>query len=216
MKVLYSAGVVTAHRAYDKGCGLYGFFNGLLWILLGLNIYWLVVSDHGRSLFEFVVIFDLVYSSTTSSNLHGNGEQFARCSRRRRRWRTEVRLRRDHWSTSVRLYLFPDRSQWQRKVTRSRHNSFGSAKTNIALSFFFFFFCGCWWWFLILSFSILTFSHLSSIGLHSPLEQTRQWWWSNKSIFLASVSRSCANISHTHIHLFSFSCCTYLSGVARE
>jgi hypothetical protein len=44
MKVLYSAGVVTAYRAYDKGCGLYGFFNGLLWILLALNIYWLIVS----------------------------------------------------------------------------------------------------------------------------------------------------------------------------
>lgn len=43
MKVLYTAGVVTGYRAYDKGCGLYGFFNGLLWILLGLNIYWLVV-----------------------------------------------------------------------------------------------------------------------------------------------------------------------------
>ena len=47
MKVLYCTGVVTAHRAYDKGCGLYGFFNGLLWILLGLNIYWLVVRVKG-------------------------------------------------------------------------------------------------------------------------------------------------------------------------
>jgi hypothetical protein len=44
MKVLYTSGVVTAYRAYDKGCGLYGFFNGLLWILLGLNIYWLIVN----------------------------------------------------------------------------------------------------------------------------------------------------------------------------
>ena len=43
LKVLYSTGVVTAYRAYDRGCGLYGFFNSLLWILLGLNIYWLVV-----------------------------------------------------------------------------------------------------------------------------------------------------------------------------
>ncbi|CAF0754186.1 unnamed protein product [Didymodactylos carnosus] len=41
LKVLYSTGVVTAYRAYDKGCGLYAFFNSLLWILLGLNIYWL-------------------------------------------------------------------------------------------------------------------------------------------------------------------------------
>ncbi|CAF0790641.1 unnamed protein product [Adineta steineri] len=41
IKVLYSTGVVTAYRAYGRGCGLYGFFNSLLWILLGLNIYWL-------------------------------------------------------------------------------------------------------------------------------------------------------------------------------
>ncbi len=41
LKVLYSTGVVTAYRAYGRGCGLYGFFNSLLWILLGLNIYWL-------------------------------------------------------------------------------------------------------------------------------------------------------------------------------
>lgn len=46
MKVLYTSGVVTAYRAYDKGCGLYGFFNGLLWILLGLNIYWLYVRKY--------------------------------------------------------------------------------------------------------------------------------------------------------------------------
>lgn len=44
MKVLYTAGVVTAFRAYDKGCGLYAFFNILLWLLLGLNIYWLYVN----------------------------------------------------------------------------------------------------------------------------------------------------------------------------
>lgn len=44
LKVLYSTGVVTAYRAYDRGCGLYGFFNTLLWILLGLNIYWLFVN----------------------------------------------------------------------------------------------------------------------------------------------------------------------------
>lgn len=41
LKVLYSTGVAVAYRAYDKGCGLYGFFNVLLWILLGLNLYWL-------------------------------------------------------------------------------------------------------------------------------------------------------------------------------
>jgi hypothetical protein len=45
MKVLYTSGVVTAYRAYGKGCGLYGFFNGLLWLLLGLNIYWLFVRN---------------------------------------------------------------------------------------------------------------------------------------------------------------------------
>ncbi len=45
LKVLYSTGVVTAYRAYKRGCGLYFFFNSLLWILLGLNIYWLIVSD---------------------------------------------------------------------------------------------------------------------------------------------------------------------------
>jgi len=44
MKVLYTTGVVTGYRAYDKGCGLYGFFNSLLWLLLGLNLYWLYVS----------------------------------------------------------------------------------------------------------------------------------------------------------------------------
>ncbi|CAF0791647.1 unnamed protein product [Rotaria sordida] len=41
LRVLYSTGVVTAYRVYDRGCGLYGFFNLLLLILLGLNIYWL-------------------------------------------------------------------------------------------------------------------------------------------------------------------------------
>jgi ceramide synthetase len=42
LKVLYTTGVVTGYRAYSRGCGLYGFFNSLLWILLGLNIYWLI------------------------------------------------------------------------------------------------------------------------------------------------------------------------------
>jgi len=41
LKVLYTTGVVTFYRAYDRGCGLYAFFNSLLWLLLGLNIYWL-------------------------------------------------------------------------------------------------------------------------------------------------------------------------------
>ncbi|CAF4253937.1 unnamed protein product [Rotaria sp. Silwood2] len=60
MKVLYSAGVVTAYRAYDKGCGLYAFFNGLLWILLGLNIYWLY----------FILQFLFRVCSGTLNNLH--------------------------------------------------------------------------------------------------------------------------------------------------
>ena len=89
MKVLYSAGVVTAHRAYDKGCGLYGFFNGLLWMLLGLNIYWLVVRRSSGSA-PLLLSFDLVHSSTASSSLPGNGEQSARRARGRRRRRTDV------------------------------------------------------------------------------------------------------------------------------
>lgn len=40
LKVLYSAGVVAAHRAAQRGAGMYAFFNILLWILLGLNLYW--------------------------------------------------------------------------------------------------------------------------------------------------------------------------------
>jgi len=57
MKVLYAAGVVSVYRAYDKGCGLYGFFNTLLWMLLALNIYWLIVSyfyDHNKIFMSFV------------------------------------------------------------------------------------------------------------------------------------------------------------------
>ncbi|CAF3032443.1 unnamed protein product [Rotaria socialis] len=60
MKVLYTTGVTTAYRAYDKGCGLYGFFNGLLWILLGLNIYWLF----------FILQFLFRVCSGTLNNLH--------------------------------------------------------------------------------------------------------------------------------------------------
>ncbi|CAF1088995.1 unnamed protein product [Rotaria sordida] len=60
MKVLYSTGVVTAYRAYDKGCGLYVFFNGLLWILFGLNLYWLF----------FILQFLVRVCSGTLNNLH--------------------------------------------------------------------------------------------------------------------------------------------------
>lgn len=44
LKILYSTGVVAAHRAYQRGAGLYAFFNGLLWFLLALDIYWFYVS----------------------------------------------------------------------------------------------------------------------------------------------------------------------------
>lgn len=47
LKILYTCGVVSAHRAYLKGAGLYAFFNTLLWILLGLDIYW----------FYFILLF---------------------------------------------------------------------------------------------------------------------------------------------------------------
>jgi sphingoid base N-stearoyltransferase len=43
LKVLYSSGVVAAHRAYIRGAGLYTFFNSLLWLLLFLDIYWFYV-----------------------------------------------------------------------------------------------------------------------------------------------------------------------------
>lgn len=47
LKVLYSSGVVAAHRAYIRGAGLYGLFNLLLWFLLFLNLYW----------FYFILLF---------------------------------------------------------------------------------------------------------------------------------------------------------------
>lgn len=40
LKILYTCGVVSAHRAYIRGAGLYAFFNSLLWFLLCLDIYW--------------------------------------------------------------------------------------------------------------------------------------------------------------------------------
>lgn len=47
LKVLYTCGVVAAHRAYLRGAGLYAFFNSLLWFLLCLDIYW----------FYFILLF---------------------------------------------------------------------------------------------------------------------------------------------------------------
>lgn len=47
LKVLYTCGVVSAHRAYIRGAGLYAFFNSLLWFLLCLDIYW----------FYFILLF---------------------------------------------------------------------------------------------------------------------------------------------------------------
>jgi len=45
LKVLYSSGVVAAHRAYMRGAGLYAFFNSLLWFLLFLDLYWFYVNS---------------------------------------------------------------------------------------------------------------------------------------------------------------------------
>ncbi len=45
LKVLYTTGVVAAYRAYLRGAGLYAFFNGLLWLLLCLDIYWFYVIN---------------------------------------------------------------------------------------------------------------------------------------------------------------------------
>ncbi|CAF0836893.1 unnamed protein product [Brachionus calyciflorus] len=47
LKILYATGVVSVHKAYQRGAGLYGFFNSLLWLLLVLDIYW----------FYFVLLF---------------------------------------------------------------------------------------------------------------------------------------------------------------
>ena len=44
LKVLYSSGVVAVHTAFHRGAGLYTFFNGLLWLLLCLDVYWFYVS----------------------------------------------------------------------------------------------------------------------------------------------------------------------------
>jgi len=47
LKVLYFSSVVSAHRGYHRGAGLYLFFNGLLFTLLGLDLYW----------FYFILLF---------------------------------------------------------------------------------------------------------------------------------------------------------------
>ena len=44
LKILYSTGIVTGHRAYHRNAGLYTFFNVLLWMLLMMDIYWFYVS----------------------------------------------------------------------------------------------------------------------------------------------------------------------------
>ncbi len=44
LKVLYASTVVGVYTAYYRGAGLYGFFNGLLLLLMILNIYWFYVS----------------------------------------------------------------------------------------------------------------------------------------------------------------------------
>ena len=51
LKIIYTTGVVGFHRGYLRGAGLYGFFNGLLVLLLGLDIYWFYVSNRKISQF---------------------------------------------------------------------------------------------------------------------------------------------------------------------
>ena len=53
LKVLYSSGVVAAHRAYLRGAGLYAFFNSLLWFLLFLDLYWFYVSVYIYCIYYF-------------------------------------------------------------------------------------------------------------------------------------------------------------------
>ncbi len=84
LKVLYSAGVVFAYRAHDKGLSLYGFFNVLLWILLGLNIYWLYVSvfTHTQKTSLLLSLYSYLVSSTIRlQTLHWFLVRFAWCPR---------------------------------------------------------------------------------------------------------------------------------------
>jgi sphingoid base N-stearoyltransferase len=43
IKILYSTSVVSIYTAVDRGAGLYGFFNILLWFLFSLDLYWFQV-----------------------------------------------------------------------------------------------------------------------------------------------------------------------------
>lgn len=56
LKVLYTSGVISAHRTMLKGAKLYGFFNSLLWILLCLDIYWFY--------FILVCFYKIVFENT--------------------------------------------------------------------------------------------------------------------------------------------------------
>lgn len=40
LKILYSTSVVSVYTAVERGAGLYGFFNTLLWFLFALDLYW--------------------------------------------------------------------------------------------------------------------------------------------------------------------------------
>jgi hypothetical protein len=44
LKILYTTSVVSVYVAAERGAGLYLFLNSLLWLLLGLDIYWFCVS----------------------------------------------------------------------------------------------------------------------------------------------------------------------------
>ena len=66
LKILYSTCVVAVHTAYFRGAGLYAFFNILLWVLLGLNLYWFYVSFlliyvKKRVMFVYFFVFVLVH-----------------------------------------------------------------------------------------------------------------------------------------------------------
>lgn len=52
LKILYSTSVVSIYTAVERGAGLYGFFNVLLWFLLALDLYWfnLIIMFLGKVL----------------------------------------------------------------------------------------------------------------------------------------------------------------------
>ncbi len=108
LKVLYSTGVVFAYRAHEKGCSLYGFFNVLLWILFGLNIYWLFVSVliHTEKTYFLLSLYSYLVSSTIPlQTLHWFLVRFAWCPRI---WRG----RRQIMSSISSVFFFQSRSHF--------------------------------------------------------------------------------------------------------